>query len=128
MRLNQDGISTTLKYLVCLPTRLQIALNKNIVQLWLFWDQRPMFTSWTGVARKFYMSAAATCAGWVSVPASLLQSVVAPPGLLSVTCSIVSGNNPLLIARHPLGCRSGAKPPASLPTTVCLSACLTCRS
>jgi hypothetical protein len=59
----------------CFLSHVQIALNTDIYQLWLFWDQKKMFSDWNGVARKFYLSAAATCAGWVSCKAAAAPDI-----------------------------------------------------
>lgn len=44
---------------------IMVSLNSDIQVVWAFWDQRKLFSEWTGVAQKLYMSAAALVAGWV---------------------------------------------------------------
>lgn len=46
-------------------TVTQVSLNSDIQVVWAFWDQKKLFSEWTGVAQKLYMSAAALVAGWI---------------------------------------------------------------
>lgn len=46
---------------------IMLAVNENITDVWFFWDQHKMFNEWAGVLQKFYYSAAALVAGWVSM-------------------------------------------------------------
>ena len=45
---------------------MQVAVNNDVNDVWMFWDTHKMFSQWAGVLRQLYMSAAALVAGWVS--------------------------------------------------------------
>jgi hypothetical protein len=45
---------------------VQVAVNNDIANVWLFWDTHKLFSQWSGVLRQLYMSVAALVAGWVS--------------------------------------------------------------
>lgn len=53
------------QYLVIATVLIMIALNANITDVWFFWDQNKLFSNWSGVAQKMYLSSAAVVAGWI---------------------------------------------------------------